>query len=265
MKRSFVLVAVLAMLACGSAFAAEKIVLAGSTTNQLGYVNDSIASFQAAHSGYELAVSGGGTGAGMKGAIAGKLDIGMASRHLKKEELDAGLVPTVIGWDAIAVIVNKKNPVNDLTMQQLKDINTGKITNWKEVGGVDKAIIVVTSHKGSATRKVFQKIVMNGEEYDPKAIKVKTTRAETDRVAKFIIGIGAVSTIYVDDRVKVVTVDGISPTKEAVLSNEYKISRPLALVTKGEPSNKAKVYIDYMLSPEGQKIVTRKFIGASEK
>ncbi len=253
------------LLAPGAS-AKEKIVIAGSTTNQLGYVIDSKASFEKAYPQYELDISGGGSGAGMKGAIAGTLDIGMASRHISQKEKDAGLVPYFIGWDAIAVIVNKKNPIDNLTKQQLKDINTGKVKNWKEVGGLDKPIIVVTSHKGSATRKVFQKIIMDKEPYDEKAIKVKTTRAETGKVGKFDIAIGADSTIYVDPKtVKVIKVNGVECTQENVLNNSYIISRPLLLATKGEATGKAKAYIDYMLTPEGQAIVTRKFIGAASK
>ncbi|MHC4872872.1 MAG: phosphate ABC transporter substrate-binding protein [Planctomycetota bacterium] len=249
----------------GNIWAADVLKLAGSTTHQFGYVE---ASKEVAEKelNVKLDIAGGGSSTGMKLCIEGKVEVGMASRPLKEKEKKAGIIGKKVGWDAIAVIVNKGNKVESLTIDQLKDIHTGKIKNWKDVGGEDRKIVIVTSHVGSATRDMFQKIAMKKEKYAKGVIAVKTTRLEVDKVNKFKGGIGAVSVVFADtDKVNIVKVNGKEPNQKNVLDKSYKIARPLVLGTMGEAKGNAKKYIDWVLSPNGQKWISKKFISISQE
>ncbi len=144
--------------------------------------------------------------------------------------------------DIIVPIVHKKNTVAELTWQQLSDINTGKITNWKEVGGQDQKIIVVTSQPTAATRIVFQKKVMKKAPYVKGVREVKSTRQEVGLVAKFKGGIGAVSEGFV----------ALNPGKVNVIKTK-EISRPLSIITKGDATGDVKALIDYLRTPEAAK------------
>lgn len=233
---------------------------AGSTTVQMGFMYDAAALYKKL-TNKTISIMGGSSSAGVRGVVMGTIDIGGASRALKPRELAMGVVPTTVAWDAIAVIVNRKNPVKELTMQQLKDIFTGDTLNWKEVGGPDKPIVVITSHVGSATKAVVKKIVMKGRPYVKTAIAVNSTRDEVDQVMEHEFGIGAVSISFADPaKVKILPVDGVAPIPENVSSGKYKIARPLNLLTFGKPKGEAKRFIDFMLSPKGQKLVAKKFI-----
>jgi phosphate transport system substrate-binding protein len=149
----------------------------------------------------------------------------------------------VIIEDVIVPIVHKSNPVSELTWQQLSDINTGKITNWKEVGGPDQKIIVVTSQPTAATRRVFQKKVMKKAPYIKGIREVKSTRQEVGLVAKFKGGIGAVSEGFVK----------MNSGKVKVIKTE-RIARPLSFITKGDPNADIQSIIDYLRTPEASKI-----------
>jgi len=265
MKRTAFFLGLIFLVSLSTQAMAVDLKYAGSTTIELGVMKNAVAVYEKKR-GIKVGVMGGGTGAGLKGVIAGTVDFSGASRELTEEELKQGLVPYTIGWDAIAVIINKSNKVENLTMQQLKDINTGKITNWKEVGGADMPIQVVTSHAGSATKKEFQDIVMKGESYVSSVIAVGTTRLEVDSVEKNTSGIGAVSTLFADTkRIKIIKVDGEAPTADTVKANKYKIARRLNLVTKSKASGKTKEFIDFMLGDEGQGFVEKNFIGVRAK
>jgi len=197
-------------------------------------------------------------GKGMMGLIQGKTPVAAASSPLEsaiksaqKSAKKAGKEITVpanlqfhqIYTDIIIPIVHKDNPVSALTWDQLKDINTGKITNWKDVGGPDLAIQVVTSHEGSATRAVFQKHVMKKEPYVDTAIQVKSTRLEINEVSKNKGGIGAVSEGFQKQK----------PGDSKVISSDT-ISRPLALITIGKPTATVQKVIDFYKSSDGQKV-----------
>ena len=149
----------------------------------------------------------------------------------------------VIIRDVIVPIVHKDNPLSKLSWEQLSDINTGKITNWKAVGGADQKIVVITSQPTSATRKVFQKQVMKKAAYAKGAREVRSTRQEVDLVSKFKGGIGAVSEGFVK----------MNPGKVKVLETA-EISRPLSIITKGDPSPEVKAVIAYLKTPEAQNL-----------
>jgi phosphate transport system substrate-binding protein len=196
-------------------------------------------------SGIQLDLLANGSGAGAKDLAAGTCDVAMASESLddlKKSVKELGAIPDlkehVLAQDTMKVIINKQNPVASLSKAQLKGLNAGTIKNWKEVGGFDGDVIVVTSVKGSGTRSFFGKTVMDGEPYASDAIEASTTMAEIKEVATMKEAIGAVSESFTNDTIKIVEAPPIS--------------RPLALITKGEPTPAVRKLIDF-IKGEGQK------------
>ncbi len=206
-----------------------------------------------------ISVSGGGSGHGIKAVGAGEIDIGAASRDVKSKEMETypDLKPVGIGKDSVAIVVHPSNPVSELTMEQVSKIFSGEITNWKEVGGADEGIRVITREEGSGTREVFEKFVMKPSE---KEIAGKASvKPSNGEVRATVSGdensIGYISLGYVDPSVKAVKIDGVEATVENVLSDKYPIVRTLYLITKGEPGELEKAFIDFVLSEEGQKVV----------
>ncbi|MEI6209461.1 MAG: substrate-binding domain-containing protein [Desulfuromonadales bacterium] len=223
---------------------AEKLVIHGSSTT-MGKIMSKIKEPFEKGTGIQLELLANGSGAGAKDLAAGSCEAAMGSESLedlKKAVKELGGIPNlvehVLAQDTMKVIVNKQNPVSKLSREQLKGLNTGKIKNWKEVGGPDADVIVVTSVKGSGTRSFFSKTIMDGEQYAADAVEASTTMAEIKEVATMKEAIGAVSDSFVNDTVK--TVDGPP------------ITRPLIFVTKGEPSPGIKKLIDFIRG-EGQK------------
>lgn len=238
----------------------------GSTTVQP--VAQSIADeFASVEPGISVEVQGIGSSAGIKAAIDGTADIGASSRELKEEEKSTGITEHVLAYDGIAVVVNKENPVKDLDSETVKKIFEGEITNWSEVGGNDEDIIVISRESGSGTRDAFEEMMELTEEVD--GATVPTLREDAlicegngsvkASVASKTNAIAYLSLGYVDDTMNTVSIDGVVPSVETVKSGEYKISRPLLLVTKGEISEAAQKYLDYCLD-EGQTIVSESYI-----
>lgn len=238
----------------------------GSTTVQP--VAQSIADeFASVEPGISVEVQGVGSSAGIKAAIDGTADIGASSRELKEEEKSTGITEHVLAYDGIAVVVNKENPVKDLDSETVKKIFEGEITNWSEVGGNDEDIIVISRESGSGTRDAFEEMMELTEEVD--GATVPTLREDAlicegngsvkASVASKTNSIAYLSLGYVDDTMNTVSIDGVAPTVETVKSGEYKISRPLLLVTNGEVSEATQKYLDYCLD-EGQTIVSENYI-----
>ena len=208
------------------------------------------------NSGLSISVAGGGSGAGIKGALDGTFNIGLSSRELK--ETEKGLHEVVIGKDAIAVIVSKNNPLKSLTKQQIADVFTGKITNWKDIGGKDAAIFIQTRETGSGTLAAFEELAiapLTKEAIPSYATPHNSTQLLLQAVAKNDNAIGFVSMGYLDATVHGVDVQGVTPTQSNALSGKYPYVRPLLLVTKGEPSGIAAKYLNYLRSPKGQQLL----------
>lgn len=210
-----------------------------------------------------------GSGKGIKALLEGKVTMAGASRKLEAGEKKQNLIGTAIGYDAIAVFVNKKNPVNNLTKEQIKGIFTGKINNWKEVGGKDAPIRVNTEIAGQqrATMLAFQEMAMDKAPYGTGFKEIDFPRDQIVEVAKDENGICSVSfgllaavSPELRDKVKAVTVDGTDPSDKNIQSGAYIISRPLLLITNGLHKGNVKKFIDFMLSKEGQDIVNKNFV-----
>jgi phosphate transport system substrate-binding protein len=239
------------------------VVTAGSTSVQ-PLSEELAAVFMDANPGVTVEVQGGGSGQGIK-AIQEKIaDFGALSRNVKDEEKASVTEEFVIAKDGVAVVVNPESTIENLTIEQIKKIYIGEITNWKEVGGEDAPIVVVSREEGSGTRGAFTEItkVMEkneaGEEVDnttKDALVQGSTGAVMQTVATTPDTIGYVSLGSLSDTVKAVKVEGVAPSNETVLSGEYKISRPFLYVVGGELTEAAQLYIDFILSEEGQAIV----------
>jgi phosphate transport system substrate-binding protein len=232
---------------------ATEIVVTGSTT-LLPIAEQAAEQFEEFAEGTNVLVSGLGSSAGIEAVYAGTSNIGTSSRDLKGDELDLGLVDTPVAYDGIAVIVNPNNPVDGLSVSELRAIFAGEITNWSEVGGEDRPINLVNRDEASGTREAFSKIVMSGEaEFDRRATVLPGTGQVRDVVARSKGAIGYISVGFVEPRftgtrVKALDVDGVTPSEETVATGEYPIARILHFFTKGEPAELTKRYIDFVLS-----------------
>lgn len=195
-----------------------------------------------------------GSGTGIQEASEGKCDIGNSSRKLKDEEAEK-LDATVVGLDGIALVVNPANKLEDITLQDLAKVYSGEITNWKELGGDDKAIVVIGREDGSGTRDGFESIVMGDKE--PKyAQELESTGSVINAVATTDGAIGYASLANVDETVKALKVGGIEATEENVKSGAYEVQRPFICATlKGSDNKLDKAYLDFILSEEGQALV----------
>lgn len=217
------------------------------------------AAFTAKYPKVSVIIQGGGSSVGIKAATDGTVDIGAASRDLKESE-KPGLVETVIARDGIAIVAHPSQTVSNLTKQQIIDIFSGKITNWKEVGGADKKITVVSREEGSGTRGAFEELVMGSTTIAATAILQSSNGAVRTTVIGDPAAIAYLSCGYVDDTIKVVNVDGVAGTVANVKNGTYKIVRPLLFVTKGQTTGLVKEFIDFCLSDEGQEIVSEDYI-----
>ena len=203
-----------------------------------------------------LEIQQNGSGAGIKDVISGISEIGMSSRELKDEE-KTSVQGTTVAYDGIALLVNTENPVSNISLEDVKKIYTGEITNWKELGGDDSPIVVVSREEGSGTRDAFQEIVgYKSEELTKDATISDGSGAVKTTVAGNKNAIGFASFEYIDNTVKALSVNDIEPTAENVKAGDYKISRPFILVTKEDTlTENGQKLMDFVLSTEGQQIV----------
>ncbi len=240
--------------------AKTTITVAGSTSVQP--LSDELAkAYSQKNLNVTINVQGGGSSQGVKAAADGIAQIGASSRKLKDSEKNLGLKEIRVALDGIAIVVNPKNTaITNLTMEQVKGIFSGKITNWKEVGGKDSPISVVTREAGSGTRGAFEEMVMGDEKIASKAITQASNGAIRSTVGGDEKAIGYVSIGFLSSDVKGIKVDNVEPTVENIRSGAYKISRPFLYLTKGEPAGEVKAFIDFVLSPAGQEIVGKNYI-----
>ena len=207
----------------------------------------------------QISIAGGGSGVGIKQVGDGLVDIGNSGRKPTDDEI-ARYDLKMFKWavDGVGIVVNPRNPVKSLTKSQLMDIFAGKISSWKTLGGADKEINLYTRDKSSGTRAVFWKMALSKGEVSPKANFVVSNGAMKSVVSNDPYGIGYVSVGYIDSTVAPVTLDGVVPTLDTVKTGTYKIARGLYSNTKGDPTGLTKDFIDYLYTPEGQKIIASK-------
>ena len=214
--------------------------------------------FQNANSGVTFTYNPTGSGSGIQAVSEGRCDIGLASRGLKDDEKSSGLTETVLAYDGIAVVVSPENPVSDLTLAQIADIYTGKITNWKDVGGNDAEIVLIGREAGSGTRDGFESIT-GTEEACQYRQELTSTGDVIATVSQNPNAIGYASLSAVKDTVKALSVGGVAPSEDTVKDGSYVIQRPFVLVTKDGVtlSPAAQAFFDYATSAEAAPIIAQ--------
>jgi phosphate transport system substrate-binding protein len=215
--------------------------------------------FTSIHPKVKVVIQGGGSSVGVKSAAEGTVDIGAASRELKEEE-KGQVIAHVLAKDGIAIAVHPSQTVANLTKEQVKDIFSGKINNWSQVGGANKTINVVAREEGSGTRAAFEEMVMNKEVIVATAILQTSNGAVRTTVAGDPNAIAFLSFGYLDESVKSLSIDGVAGTVANAKNGTYPIVRPLLFLTKSQPVGIVKEFIDYCLGPEGQAIVAKEYI-----
>lgn len=260
---SLVAVAVVAGVAVAPAFAASKFSMNGSTT-VLPFAQSSAEAFMKANPGIEITISGGGSGNGAKALVEGVTEIANMSRSMKDKEIQEakgrGVNPVqhVVAIDCIVPIVHPSNPVKNLTTEQLRDIYMGTITNWKEVGGPDKKIAVVTRDTNSGTYEVWEEKVMKKEPITARALVAASSGAMVQMVSSNPLAIGYDGLGYTNTKsIKTLMVNGVKGTPETARSGKIATSRKLFMYTNGEPKGDVKKYLSFLMGPEGQKWVAK--------
>lgn len=245
------------------ASAKSTVTIAGSTS--VSNVMEVLAETYQKKTDVDVQVQGMGSSSGIVAVKNGTTTLGMSSRELTSDELTADMHSTVIAHDGIAIVINKSNPVDDLSQEEIRKIYRQEITNWKEVGGEDKPIIVVTRDVSSGTREEFEKILglkrrINNIEVSaisPRILVGNGNGMVKTLVANNIYAITYISLGSVDNEllVKALSIDGITATDEHIFSGEYKLARPFIIIYTDKVDQPALDFVDYIMSDQGQKII----------
>ena len=262
-----VFAATFGLLQANSATAADEtktLQIEGSTT--VGPIADAFAEYFRKHRKAKISIKKTGSGDGATALIDGRCEIATMSRFMKKKEfkkaVNNGVMPVahVVAMDGVCVIVNPANPIKALKMETLRKIYQNKITNWKELGGPDMKITVISRDTASGTYETFYKIAMKKNKLGSNVEYTKSNTEVFNRVKSTKGAIGYVGLGYVKDEVKALKVNGIMPSKKTIASGTYPISRPLYMFTNGYPKlgSLAHAFVSFYLSEKGQEIVEAK-------
>lgn len=263
MKRFALAALLFALVAATPAIAAETEIIINGSTTVLPVMQKAGEAFMAANPGITLSISGGGSGNGIKALNEGLCQVAMSSRDIKASEQELGNkngvtpVRTAIAVDALVPIIHPENPVKALSSKQLKDIYAGRITNWKEVGGKDEKIVVISRDTSSGTYETWEEFIMKKEKVAPTALLQASNGAVVQVIAKNRRAIGYIGFGYMTDSLKKLNVDGIEATPQTALSRQWPIARDLYIFTNGQPAGAVKKLVDYLIDPQkGQKAVS---------
>src|SRR5436309_2905654 len=262
MKRIYLsLITILSLI--GSAYA-DRLVIKGSDTLGAKLVPQLAEQFKAQHPGTTFDIAAEGSTTGIAAIIEGTAQIGMSSRRAKSSEVGQAaakginMKPTVVAYDGIAVIVNANNPVKLLTKKQVEQIFAGDVTDWSAVGGSGGKISIYTRNTSSGTYSDFKELAMKKRDYAGGSQKMAGNEQIAAEVGKNASGVGYVGMAYTKaSGVKVVSIDGIVPSAKSVQDHSYAYWRPTFYYTNGEPSGLAKEFLDFTISPSGQKIAAQ--------
>ena len=260
MKYLMNLIICLLLIAFSSPLIAGELTLKGSTT-VLPLAQKCAEAYMAENPDVKITLSGGGSGNGIKAIIDGTADIGNSSRFIKGKEIKLAQskevypVPFRIALDCIAPVVHPSNKISNLTMDQLKNIYLGNITNWEDVGGNDAKIVVISRDSSSGTFEVWKKLVMHKKRVLPRALTIPSNGAIVQAVSKTPDAIGYIGLGYLTKDIKAVTVNSIKPTEKNTLNGSFPITRPMFMFTNNWPEGETMSFIAFVLSKKGQKLV----------
>jgi len=247
----------------GSAYA-DRLVIKGSDTLGAKLVPQLAEQFKAQTPGTTVDIAAEGSTTGIAAIIDGTAQIGMSSRRAKPAEISAAaakgvnMKPTIVAYDGIGVIVNAANPIKGLTKKQVEQIFTGDITDWSAVGGSGGKISVYTRNTSSGTYSDWKELAMKKRDYAPGSQKMAGHEQIAAEVGKNPNGVGYVGLAYMKaGGIKVVPIEGQMPSQKAVIDKTWPYARPTFYYTNGEPSGVARQFVDFTVSPTGQKIVDR--------
>ncbi len=250
------------VVAAPAALAGGNVVIKGSTT-VLPVAQAAAEAYMKIHKNVNISLSGGGSGDGIKALIDKSTDIANSSREIKKQEMDLakkrGVNPVAhtVAIDAIIPIVHPKNKVQNLSLDQLSQIYQGKITNWREVGGDNLTIVVVSRDSSSGTYESWGYLVLNGAKVTPRAQLQASNGAVVQAVSKNRYAIGYIGIGYLNKSVNALTVGGVQASAKTALAKEYPIARPLYMYTNGTPKGETEGFIKFLLGKKGQEIVKK--------
>ncbi|MFP4315644.1 MAG: phosphate ABC transporter substrate-binding protein [Desulfovibrionales bacterium] len=259
--RSKLLFFVLALAAMAGTAWAGDISIKGSTT-VLPIAQVTAEAYMEKNPDVSISISGGGSGNGIKAIIDDTTDIANSSRFIKEKEVALAVergsypVPFAVAYDSIVPIVHPSNPVQDLTLDQLKAIYTGEIRNWEEVGGPDRKVVVISRDTSSGTYEVWEEEVLENERVTPRALLQASNGAVGQAVTNNPNAIGYVGIGYLNPSIKELTVEGIQGNPENAKSGKYPVARALFMFTNGWPEGETSDFIRFIQNPEtGQKLV----------
>jgi phosphate transport system substrate-binding protein len=250
---ALVAVVVASLLIPNVAFAAITLKITGSTTLQ-PLTQMWASAYKRAYPGSRITVAGGGSGTGKSNASGGSADIGMSSTDYGAAGTLGSLVETKVARDAVALVVNKKNPVKNLTAAQIKAIYLRQITNWKSVGGPNKSIVLIGRTGASGTYDFFKSKLLGGSRQSSRTKMYASNGMVRSAVTRNRYAIGYISIAYVNRNVKALRVDGVAPSRGNALSGAYPYVRYLFFLTKGAPDSSEQSFINYCLSSAGQRL-----------
>jgi phosphate transport system substrate-binding protein len=256
---------VIALVASTSVFAQEKLHIEGSTT--VGPIADGFAEvFKDMYPDVVITVNKSGSGTGASALIDSRCDIATMSRFMKDSEFKDAVAKNVfpvahaVAMDGVCVVLHPSNPINALTTEQVRDVYTGKYTNWKQLGGADMPIVVISRDTSSGTYDTFENFIMKEERMASNVELVSTNPQMFARVESTHAAIGYVGFGFVKTGVKAVTLDGVKPSIQTILNGQYPVSRPLFMFTNGYPKVGSMTYkfVTFYLTEEGQEVVEDK-------
>jgi phosphate transport system substrate-binding protein len=250
------------MIVVANGYAEPALRYAGATTLQRFFMPKVAKAFTDA-TAIKVFIEGGNTTPGISALLHDKIDMAGAGRLLTAEEKSKGLVEHFLGWDTLAIIVHEQNPIDSLSLKQLQGIFSGEIADWQEVGGQASPIVLVTCPEGSGMRDAVKNLILKEKTF-PKREIISAIVAEADQqVSLFANSITALSRSMLDaEGVKTIRVDDFEATAENIKNGNYPLAKPLALVTKGEPSGDLARFMDLVKSPQGKGLLKESFVPA---
>ncbi len=259
--RKYIFILLILSLSITFAFARKGQITCSGSTTVLPIAQAAAEAYMDTHPDLNISVRGGGSGVGIASLQNGTVQIANSSRPIKSKEIAAckakGINPSAyaVANDGIAIVVHKNNPVREITVALIKDIYTGKISNWKDLGGMDMPIVIVSRDVASGTFEVFNEKALNGAKVVASAQLLASNNAVISAVGSTPGAIGYAGLGYINDSVNVLRVDGVMPDIETVQNGSYKLARKLYMYTNGKAKGAVGNFIGWLQSPAGQKLV----------